>query len=183
MRPGSAEGDGKSRTSDHQSEAVTVHFINCFTCNARIPSNWRTGTLCLLIEASDGLILVDTGPGLEDYAHKPAVIRAFQLATKVPLNPDEAALRQVIRLGHKAEDVRDIVLTHMHFDHCGGLPDFPHANVHVHEREYQAFLGPPRRWTDLAYMRRHIAHNPRFDFYRESGESWFGASMTECRTG
>lgn len=153
---------------------MTVHFINCFTCNARIPSRWQTGTLCMLIEAGDGLILVDTGPGLQDYANKPAIIRAFQFATKVPLNPEEAAVRQVTRLGYKPTDVRHIVLTHMHFDHCGGLPDFPDANIHVHEREYQAFIGPPRRWTDLAYVRRHIAHKPQFQFYAESEQSWFG---------
>ncbi len=152
---------------------MSVHFMNCFTCNARIPSTWRTGTLCLLIEADDGLILVDTGPGLEDYANKPAIIRAFQVVTKVPLKPAEAALRQVIRLGYEPEDVQDIVLTHMHFDHCGGLPDFPHAKVHVHEREYLAFMGPKRRFTDLAYVRRHIAHKPSFEFYNEAGESWF----------
>jgi glyoxylase-like metal-dependent hydrolase (beta-lactamase superfamily II) len=128
----------------------------------------------MLIEAGDGLILVDTGPGLQDYANKPAIIRAFQFATKVPLNPEEAAVRQVTRLGYKPTDVRHIVLTHMHFDHCGGLPDFPDANIHVHEREYQAFMGPARRWTDLAYVRRHIAHKPNFHFYAESEQSWFG---------
>ena len=36
-----------------------------------------------------------------------------------------------------------------------------------------AFTRPPRRWTDLAYVRRHIAHSPDFALYDESGESWF----------
>jgi glyoxylase-like metal-dependent hydrolase (beta-lactamase superfamily II) len=151
---------------------VTIHFLNCFTCNARVPSHWRSGTLCLLIETSDGPVLVDTGPGQDDYAHKPGIIRAFQVVTKVPLNPEEAALRQVVRLGYKPEEVRHIVLTHMHFDHCGGLPDFPRASIHVHAREYEAFGGPPRRWTDLAYVRRHIAHKPKFVLYDDDGESW-----------
>jgi len=69
--------------------------------------------------------------------------------------------------------VRHIVLTHMHFDHCGGLPDFPHATVHVHAREFSAFKGLPRRWTDLAYVRRHIAHKPRVVLYDDRGERWF----------
>ena len=152
---------------------MDIHFLNCFTCSARVPSSWRTGALCLLVETDQGLVLVDTGPGLDDYARKPGIVRAFQVTTIVPLDPKETAVHQVARLGYRPEDVRHIVLTHMHFDHCGGLPDFPHATVHVHRREYEAFTGPPRRWTDLAYVRRHIAHSPDFVLYDESSESWF----------
>ena len=152
---------------------MTIHFLNCFTCNARVPSHWRSGMLSLLIETNEGLVLVDTGPGLNDYSHKPGIIRVFQVVTKVILDPEETAVRQVVRLGYRPEDVRHILLTHMHFDHCGGLPDFPRARVHVHAREYEAFTGPTRRWTDLAYVRRHIAHRPQFIFYDDCGDSWF----------
>ena len=151
---------------------MTVHFLNCFTCNARTPVHLRTGALCLLIETNRGLVLVDTGLGQEDYVHKPGILRLFQVITIVPLDPDEAAVRQVAALGYKAKDVHDIVLTHMHFDHCGGLADFPDARVHVHRREYEAFRGPLRRWTDMAYVRRHIAHRPEFLLYEETGDRW-----------
>jgi glyoxylase-like metal-dependent hydrolase (beta-lactamase superfamily II) len=153
---------------------VNVHFLNCFTCNARVPRSWRTGTLCLLIDGKEGSILVDTGPGLEDYAHKPWIIRSFQVVTQVPLDPEETAVRQIVRLGYDPAAVKDIILTHMHFDHCGGLPDFPHARVHLHKRELEAFKSLPRRWTDLAYVPRHIAHRPEFMLYEESGADWHG---------
>lgn len=115
---------------------MTIHFFNCFTCNARIPSTWFTGTLCLLVETEQGLVLIDTGLGLEDYIHPPDILNTFKIITKVPLNPDETAIRQVARLGYQPQDVRNVVLTHMHFDHCGGLNDFPWAKVHFHQAEY-----------------------------------------------
>ena len=129
--------------------------------------------LCLLIETEQGLVLVDTGPGTEDYRDKPPFVRFFEKLVIVPYIPEEAAVVQVQRLGYQPEDVRHIVLTHMHFDHCGGLPDFPHATVHVHRREHEAFTGRMRRWSDLAYIRRHIAHGPHFALYEESGDTWF----------
>jgi len=149
-----------------------ISFLNGFTCNARVPSSWHTGTLCLLGETDQGLVLVDTGLGQEDYVHRPGILRLFQVITIVPLDPQEALVRQVVRLGHQPEDVRHIVLTHMHFDHCGGLADLPHAIVHVHRREYEAFVGRPRHWTDLAYVRRHVAHRPQLVLYDDAGESW-----------
>ncbi len=152
---------------------MNIHFLNCFTCNARVPSKLRSGTLCLLIETRQGLVLIDTGLGQDDYVHRSGILRLFQVVTTVPLDPQEAAARQIARLGYQVEDVRHIVLTHMHFDHCGGLPDFLRAKVHVHRREYEAFNGPPRRWTDVAYVRRHIAHRPDFALYESAGEKWF----------
>lgn len=153
---------------------MAIHFLNCFTCSARVPSGWRGGTLCLLVETEQGLVLVDTGLGQEDYVHKTGILRLLQRVTIAPLDPEEAAVRQVARLGYRPGDVRHIVLTHMHFDHCGGLPDFPQATVHVHRREYEAFLDRPRRWADLAYVRRHVAHRPPFALYEAAGERWLG---------
>ncbi len=152
---------------------MAIHMLNCFTCNARVPARLRTGALCPLIETEQGLVLVDTGLGTQDYLHKPAILRLFQLITICPLDPQQAAVRQVVRLGRRPEDVRHIVLTHMHFDHCGGLPDFPWARVHVHRREYEAFTGRRQHWTEMAYVRRHIAHGPDWALYDDTGEKWF----------
>jgi glyoxylase-like metal-dependent hydrolase (beta-lactamase superfamily II) len=153
---------------------MPLHLLNCFTCSARAPSSWHTGTLCILAETNDGLVLIDTGPGLADYRQPPPILRLFRIITKVPLDPDEASSRQVVRLGFKLEDVRHVVLTHMHFDHCGGLGDFPQATVHVHRLEHEAFLGGPRHFTDLAYVRHHLAHKPSLALYEDRGEHWKG---------
>ena len=152
---------------------MTIHYLNCFTSHARVPAHWHTGALCLLIETNQGLVLVDTGLGQGDYINRTGIIRMFQIVTIAPMNPDETAIRQIARLGYSPKDVRHIVLTHMHFDHCGGLPDFPHAEVHVHRWEHQAFTGSPRRLIELAYVRRHIAHQPEFVLYEHTDDTWF----------
>jgi glyoxylase-like metal-dependent hydrolase (beta-lactamase superfamily II) len=152
---------------------VTIHFLNGFTCNTNFPRRWKTGTLDLLVETDQGLVLIDTGLGTQDYVYHSGILKVFRLLMVVPLDPEEAAIRQVVRLGYKPEDVRHIVLTHMHFDHCGGLPDFPWAKVHIYRPEYDAFLGKQWQWRQLAYVRRHIAHNPDMVLYDSPGEKWF----------
>jgi glyoxylase-like metal-dependent hydrolase (beta-lactamase superfamily II) len=152
---------------------MTIHILNGFTCNARIPRHWECGTVELLVETSTGWVLVDTGLGTEDYLHHSGILKVFRVVTRVPLDPKEAVIRQVVRLGIQPEAVQDIVLTHMHFDHCGGLPDFPHARVHVYQKEYEAFLQRPCQFADLAYVRRHAAHKPKWSFYEDTDERWY----------
>jgi glyoxylase-like metal-dependent hydrolase (beta-lactamase superfamily II) len=152
---------------------VTIHIFNGFTCNARVPRHWECGTLDLLVETNQGLVLVDTGLGRDDYIHDSGILKLFKVIMRMPLDPQEAAICQVARLGYKPEDVRHIVLTHMHFDHCGGLPDFPWAKVHVYRREYEAFTSRRRIFSELAYVRKHIAHGPDWEFYDDTGEKWY----------
>lgn len=153
---------------------MTIHLLNCFTCNARWPSSLKTGMACLLVETDQGLVLVDTGLGLDDYADPAWMTRMFRVITIVPFDPNEAAVNQVRRLGYNPEDVRHIILTHMHFDHCSGLPDFPHAKVHVHRREYEAFTDNKiLHFDEYAYNPRYIAHQPDFVLYETVDAKWF----------
>lgn len=133
---------------------------------------------CLLVEAANGLILVDTGFGLEDVLHPHA--RQSPLFLDVLCRPQlyegSTAIRQVERLGFQAEDVRDIVLTHLDFDHAGGLDDFPHARVHLLADEYRAATARKSPLDRQRYRPAQWIHEAHWVTYPTGGtnERWYG---------
>jgi glyoxylase-like metal-dependent hydrolase (beta-lactamase superfamily II) len=78
----------------------------------RIPLALR----CLLIEHDDGLVLVDTGVGNKE-SEKFIDIYGIDNDGRDGRTRLEDALQEV---GHAVGDVRFVVNTHLHFDHCGG---------------------------------------------------------------
>jgi len=113
--------------------------------DGRTESLVRRGHLtchCLLVETNSGLVLVDTGFGLQDVRDPRGRLSRFFLGLLSPTFREEmTAVRQIERLGFSPRDVRHIIMTHLDFDHAGGLDDFPEVTVHMlqDERDY-AFL-------------------------------------------
>jgi glyoxylase-like metal-dependent hydrolase (beta-lactamase superfamily II) len=163
---------------------MRVHHLNCgsFCPHGRRLVNGDGGLLergdvvchCLAIEAGDGLVLVDTGFGMED-ARNPRQLGALFGAMMNPRPKVETtALRQLEELGFAAGDVRHIVATHLDLDHAGGLPDFPAAEVHVLSAELDAALHPALN-DKLRYIGgAHWKHAPRWARHEGGGEDWFG---------
>ena len=152
---------------------MVIHFLNTFTCNAYFPKEWETGLLSFLIEIDQGFLLVDTGLGTKEYEKPHHFTKFFRIISKMPFDINQAAVNQIQKLGYKTEDLKHIILTHMHFDHISGLSDFPEAEVHLARREYDAFMGKRKSVFDTAYVRNYIAHKPNFQFYNQIGEKWF----------
>lgn len=164
---------------------MRVHHLNCGThcpLGGALFDGFSKGLLadipthCLLIETEQGLVLVDTGYGLQDARRPHARLPwLWPAILNVRLHERDTAIRQVEALGFSARDVRHIVLTHLDFDHAGGIEDFPEARVHVLaiEREAAArkrltFVGNqryrPAQWDSVAEWRAYAA----------DGETWFG---------
>jgi len=142
----------------------------CIACRARLACH------CLLVETGEGLVLVDTGFGLHDVRNPRSRLSAFFLALLSPdFREDMTAVRQVEALGFRAQDVRHIVLTHLDFDHAGGLDDFPWATVHMmrDERDYAALQ---KTWLDRQRFRPQQWHTQaRWRVHEvRDGEPWFG---------
>lgn len=127
---------------------------------------------CLAIEIDDGIVLVDTGFGMQDARSPRQLGPIFGLMNAKP-RAETTALRQLEALNFDAADVRRIVTTHLDPDHSGGLPDFPEAEVHVLSTELDAALEPRRR-DRPRYVRAHWAHGPRWVRHDTEGDDWFG---------
>ncbi len=165
---------------------MRIHHLNlCTMCpyggtliDGRGGSLASTGELvchALVVESSDGLVLVDTGMGLADVRSPMSRLgRGFVVMSRPQLREEDTALRQIERLGFKGSDVRHVVVTHLDVDHAGGIPDFPEAQIHVHRAEHAAAMTRPTLAERNRYRKVHFAGNPRWELHEADGERWFG---------
>lgn len=141
---------------------------------------------CVLVELDDGsLALIDTGLGLRDVRHPRSRLSAFFLALVKPeWREAMTAVRQIEALGHAARDVRHIVLTHLDFDHAGGLDDFPQATVHLLQAEQDVALRQGS-WMDRQRFRpQQWSSRARWRGYAPSqGEAWYGFERVRALDG
>lgn len=131
---------------------------------------------CMLVETEQGLVLIDTGFGLRDVANPRSRLSKFFLALLAPDFREEfTALRQMEALGYQPRDMRHIVLTHLDFDHAGGLDDFPHATVHMLGKEREVAEAQASLLDRMRYRPRQWSYRDRWITYSpESGERWYG---------
>jgi glyoxylase-like metal-dependent hydrolase (beta-lactamase superfamily II) len=163
---------------------MRVHHLNCgsFCPHGRRLINGDGGLLerahvvchCLAIEAGDGLVLVDTGFGIEDARNPGQLGAGFRLLMNPCPRTETTALKQLEALGFAAGDVSHIVATHLDLDHTGGLPDFPDAEVHVLSAELEAAL-QPKLDERLRYIGgAHWKHDPSWVTHDADGDEWHG---------
>lgn len=149
---------------------MQIHQLNCYSFHFGYPGITR----CLLVETGESLVLVDSGVGLRDFTNPSLLFRGFFLSNRGDRNPEQAAIRQVARLGYDPKDVRHIVQTHLHLDHAGGMRDFPWAKVHVYRPEYAAATSRrKRRLLEYAYEPAHWSHGPDWVLYDTQDGTWF----------
>ena len=107
---------------------------------------------CLLVQDADRLILIDNGIG---YKQDERFLKHYHL------HGDDTLERSLSKIGFSKDDITDVFLTHLHFDHCGGsiermdddslVPAFKNATywsnkehwdwaVHPNDREKASFL-------------------------------------------
>lgn len=114
---------------------------------------WATRSL--LLEHDNSLILIDTGIG-----HKQDVdfFRHYYLQ-------DYESISKVIeKMGFSTSDIREVFLTHMHFDHVGGAvsrkgdkfsPTFPNARYWTHTAHWHWAIDPNVR-EKASFLKENI---------------------------
>lgn len=125
----------------------------------------------LVVEHEAGLVLVDAGFGTADLAD-PRRLGPMGRALRPDPDPSTTALAAVLALGFSAEAVTHIVLTHLDFDHAGGLSDFPHAVVHTTAEEWAAATVATHAPEHLRYKPVQWATTSDVRRYGGAGEPW-----------
>jgi glyoxylase-like metal-dependent hydrolase (beta-lactamase superfamily II) len=131
---------------------------------------------CMLVETGDRLILIDTGIGNKQdekfFGH-------YDLHGSTSLHD---ALQSK---GFRPEDITDVFLTHLHFDHCGGaiirsdeqlLPAFPNAKYWSNEQHWSWATEPNER-EKASFLKENILP------IRDSGQLHMVSVPAEENTG
>lgn len=109
----------------------------------------------LCIQTESRVILIDTGIG--DY-HDGKFSQRFAITGSS--DPLLNVLKAELNLA--PEDVTDVIVTHLHFDHVGGLGNssgdflFPRARLHLHKTHYDYSLKPTQR--DMGSFQTQYSH-------------------------
>ena len=117
--------------------------------------NWAMR--CLLIEDGDRLILIDSGLGNK---------QDEKFFGHYYPNGEDTLIGSLKKHGFAPEDITDHVLTHLHFDHCGGSINwnkgrtgyelaFPNANYYVNKQHWDFSLNPNAR-EKASFLKENI---------------------------
>lgn len=112
---------------------------------------------CLLIEDGDRLILVDTGMGDK---------QSEKFFGYYYLFGDQSLDGELTKLGFHRDDITDVFLTHLHFDHCGGaimwnkdktmlVPAFKNAKFWSNEKHWKWATEPNPR-EKASFLKENI---------------------------
>ncbi|MCX6334149.1 MAG: MBL fold metallo-hydrolase [Bacteroidia bacterium] len=138
----------------------------------------------LIVETDGHIILIDSGWGDKQDE------RFFR---HVHLHGGEGLIGGLKNRGYSPDDITDVVLTHLHADHCGGCSRkrpgatgyelvFPEAIYHVSRTQFEwASANNPRE--EDAFLEENIlpiAHSGRLNLVDEEGELFKGFSVRMC---
>ncbi|MEO9147649.1 MAG: MBL fold metallo-hydrolase [Ginsengibacter sp.] len=126
--------------------------------------NWAMR--CMLIEDEGRLILIDNGMGNK---------QDEKFFGHYFLNGDDTLEKSLSKHGFSKEDITDVFLTHLHFDHCGGsiervngqlIPAFKNATYWSNEKHWEWATQPNDR-EKASFFKENILP------IRESGKLQF----------
>lgn len=132
-----------------------VLWQKVYPCDDSNLCNWAMR--CLLIVDGDRKILIDNGIGNK---------QDEKWLSHYHLNGDASLEDSLMKAGYRPDDITDMVITHMHFDHCGGSINwnadrtgfelaFPNA-VYWTSRQQFEWATQPNRREEASYLKENI---------------------------
>jgi len=115
----------------------------------------RWALRCLLIEDGNRLILVDNGMGNK---------QAAKFFSYYYLHGDDTLDKSLAKYGFHQDDITDVILTHLHFDHCGGsiereeeklVPAFKNAVYWSNKKHWDWAVNPNER-EKASFLKENI---------------------------
>ncbi len=138
--------DGKFKLDGGAMFGVVPKVVWQRTNPANENNRIQLGLNCLMIKTANDLILVDTGIG---------GFHDAKFSSMFEIERGGGLVGQLAENGVQPEDVTRVILTHLHFDHCGGnctraedgtlRPTFPNAVYHCNRGEFDYAQDPDAR--------------------------------------
>lgn len=112
-----------------------------------------------VLEHREGLVLFDTGLDpkiVSDPNYINSAIGRFFLRRifRLHIGPEESLRNKLNALGYNVSDVAKVVVSHLHFDHVGGISAVPQAELLVNKDEWQQLSAPHPEYEWI--LREHI---------------------------
>ena len=145
----------------------------------RLPIN------CWLVEHPEGLLMIDTGESshANDPGYQPWWHPFMQTCGSQWVMSEEESGAQLRKIGLNPEDVRWVIMTHMHGDHAGGLPHFPKSQIMMSREEID--LATSRFGPLQGYLNNHYPKwlKPREVTFGAGAWESFASSASLTRDG
>lgn len=124
-----------------------------------------------VIEHERGLILFDTGldPAIKfdpNYINSPIGRFLLKRIFQLEISAEDTLANKLEALGYRAADVQKALISHLHFDHIGGIADIPQADLLVNAHEWQRLSepNPEREWMLVEHIKLPGARWQQIEF-------------------
>ncbi|MCT4633005.1 MAG: N-acyl homoserine lactonase family protein [Firmicutes bacterium] len=141
---------------------MKVYFFNSgvlksekqyFTAGRGVGDPFEVPVPFFLIEHKDGYVLFDTGNAYETIHNKHEHWGDVVAAYDPVMTEDQWVVNAIQKVGVKPEDIKYVILSHLHLDHAGGVGHFPNAKYIVQRKELH-FAYVPDFYMKGAYIRK-----------------------------